>query len=328
MSIINSIASFIHMLRLPKPDYEVYCREKRLERYKCYGGRVHHLRLHAFAHRILIPLMGAEMRLTGRRLHVLRDDRKKSNHPIIFCPTHIGGVDIEMSFLAVNDPCWLVLGNPHELYKDVNGMMLQMNGWIPLDIFQKPDRTAAKAQMTALLKKGGNLLLFPEGIQNISANALVGHLYAGAVDLAITCGAEIVPIAICRDKNDYFFILGENISYEGCAYEDRFRLTDELRDRMATLKWEIIKQLPQLKRSEISETAYDDFVKSVITLNMEYTLTVEDIQAEAFHPKGLTDPSEAFANLNMLIPSRENAFLFNKRLIGYPAPPRSNLPST
>ncbi|MBR0512898.1 MAG: hypothetical protein IJK06_01445 [Clostridia bacterium] len=104
--------------------------------------------------RILIPLMGAEMRLTGRRLHVLRDDRKKSNHPIIFCPTHIGSVDIEMPFLAVKDPCWLVLGNPRELYKDVNGMMLQMNGWIPLDILHKSDRTAAKAQKTALLKKG------------------------------------------------------------------------------------------------------------------------------------------------------------------------------
>lgn len=171
--------------------------------------------------------------------------------------------------------------------------------------------------MTALLKKGGNLLLFPEGIQNISANALVGHLYAGAVDLAITCGAEIVPIAICRDKDDYYFILGENISYEGCAYEDRFKLTDELRDRMATLKWEIIEQLPQQKRSEISETSYDDFVKSVITMNTEYTLTVEDIQAEAFHPKGVTDPSEAFAHLDMLVLSWKNAFLYDKRLTGY-----------
>ena len=310
--------SFAHMLRLPKPDYEVYCREKRLERFEKYGGRVRHLRLHALAHCILVPLMKAELYLGGKRLTVLRDERKKTDRPIIFCPTHIGGVDIEMSFLAIKSPCWLVLGNPHELYKDVNGMMLQMNGLIPLDILQKPDRTAAKAQMKALLNKGGNLLLFPEGIQNISANALVGHLYAGAVDLAITCGAEIVPIAICRDKNDYFFILGENISYEGCPYEDRFGLTSELRDRMASLKWEIIEQLPLLKRCEISDTAYDDFVTSVITMNTEYTLTVEDIQAEAFHPKGIIDAAEAFAFMDMLIPHRENAFLFSKRHSGLP----------
>ena len=315
---INGLRSFLHMLRLPKPDYEVYCREKRLERFEKYGGRVQHLRLHALAHRILVPLMKANLYLGGKRLTVLRDDRKKTDRPIIFCPTHIGGVDIEMSFLAIKTPCWLVLGNPHELYKDVNGMMLQMNGWIPLDILQKPDRTAAKAQMKALLQKGGNLLLFPEGIQNISPNRLIGYLYAGAVDLAITCGAEIVPIAIGRDGDRYYFTLGENICYDGCSYEDRFRLTDELRDRMATLKWEIIEQLPTILRDELSETAYSDFIKSVITMNTEYTLTVDDIKAEAFHPKGITDPTEAFAFMNNLIPCRENAFLFNKRLSGLP----------
>ena len=31
---LNSLRFFVHMLRLPKPDYEVYCREKRLERYE------------------------------------------------------------------------------------------------------------------------------------------------------------------------------------------------------------------------------------------------------------------------------------------------------
>ena len=328
MGVFKSIKSFTHLLCLPKPEYEVYCREKRLERFEKYGGRVRHLRLHALAHRILIPLMKANLYLSGKRLTVLRDDRKPTDRPIIFCPTHIGGVDIEMSFLAIKTPCWLVLGNPHELYKDINGMMLQMNGWIPLDILQKPDRTAAKAQMTALLQKGGNLLLFPEGIQNISPNALMGHPYAGAVDLAITCGAEIVPIAIGRDGDRYYFILGKNISYDGCVYEDRFRLTDELRDRMATFKWEIIDQLPPLRRDALSKTAYDEFIKSVITMNTEYTLTIDDIKVEAFHPRGITEPVEAYAFMNDLIPCRENAFLFDKRLVGAPIPHCGNLPST
>ena len=306
------------MLRLPKPDYEAYCREKRLERFEKYGGRVRYLRLHALAHRILVLLMRAELYLGGKRLTVLRDERKKTDRPTIFCPTHIGGVDIEMSFLATKTPCWILLGDPRELYKSLDGMFLQMNGWIPMDVPVKEDRTAAKAQMTALLKKGGNLLLFPEGAQNVSINALLSPLYAGAVDLAITCGAEIVPIAIGRDGDKYYFILGENISYDGCAYEDRFRLTDELRDRMASLKWEIIEQLPPLQRDKLSEAAYDDFINSIITMNTEYTLTVDDIKAELYHPKGITDPTEAYAFMDKLIPCQENAFLFNKRLSGFP----------
>lgn len=315
---INNLRSFIHMLRLPKPYYEVYCREKRLERFEKYGGRVRHLRLHALAHCILVPLMRAELYLGGKRLTVLRDERKRTARPIIFCPTHIGGVDIEMSFLAIKKPCWILMGDPRELYKSLDGMFLQMNGWIPMDVPVKQDRIAAKAQMTALLKKSGNLLLFPEGAQNVSINALLSPLYAGAVDLAITCGAEIVPIAIGRDGDRYYFILGNNISYDGCTYEDRFRLTDELRDHMASLKWEIIEQLPPLRPDKLTETAYDDFVSSVLTLNTEYTFTVDDIKAEQFHPKGITEPAEAYAFMNSLIPCRENAFLFNKRLSGLP----------
>ena len=314
MSIIKSISSFIHMLHLPKPDYEVYCREKRLERYEKYGGYVHNLRLHSFANRFLVPMMKAELYLKGIRLSVFRDDRKRAKRPVIFCPTHIGGVDIEMSFIAIKTPCWLLLGDPRELYKNINGMMLQMNGWIPMDVLHKRDRIAAKAKMKALLQKGGNLLLFPEGTQNISPNALVGYLYAGAVDLAITCGAEIVPIAIGKDENRYIFSIGENISYDGCAFSDRFHLADELRDRMAALEWEIIEQLPAIKRSEIPKNAYDDYIKNILTLNTEYTFTAEDIKAEAFHPKHLTEPTEAFAFMNNLIPRCENAFLFNKRL--------------
>lgn len=317
MNALKDLRSFIYMLSLPKPDYEIFCREKRLEHYHTYGGHVEHLQLHSFAHHILVQLMRAEMRLTGRRLHVVRDDRKKTSRPIIFCPTHIGGVDIEMSFLAIKSPCWIVLGDPHELYKDINGIMLRMNGWIPLDVMHKEDRRAAKAQMIALLKKGGNLLLFPEGVQNISANALVGHLYAGAVELAITCGAEIVPMAICRKDDDYYIALGENISYEGHTIEDRFALTGELRNCMASLKWNLIERFPKLSRRDISESAYDDFISSILSLNAEYSLTVEDIQEEAFHPKDITDPSDVFSHQNLLVPNLNNAFLFDKRAFGY-----------
>ena len=198
MAIFKSISSFVHMLTLPQDECEIYCREKRLQRHERYGGRVRYLYLHAFAHRILIPLLRLDLFLTKHHLIILRDDRKKTSRPMIFCPTHIGGVDIEMSFLAVRSPCWVVLGNPREVYKSLDGMLIQLTGWIPLDVHEQPDRAAAKAQMKALLEAGGDLLLFPEGTQNISPNALAGRLYAGAVDLAITCGAEIIPSAIAR----------------------------------------------------------------------------------------------------------------------------------
>lgn len=318
MGIRKSIKSFIHMFSLPQAECEIYCREKRLERYKKYGGRIRHLRLHSAAHWVLIPLMKADLYIGGKRLNVVWDKRQKTSRPVIFCPTHIGGVDIEMSFEAVKTPCWMVLGDPRELYKGLDGMMLQMNGWIPLDVLVKEDRIAAKAQMIELLRQGGSLPMFPEGVQNISPNAILGHLYAGAVELAITCGAEIVPMAIVRDGGHYYFNIGRNICYNDRRIEERFQLTEELRDHMATLMWELIEQFPPLCRKDIPETMYEDYLKSVLTLNTEYSFTEEDIIATQFHPKGITEPKAAFAFVGKLIPKMENAFLLDKRRLGVP----------
>ena len=115
----------------------------------------------------------------------------------------------------------------------------------------------------------------------------------------------------------FYFILGKNISYDGCNYEDRFHLTDELRDHMSSLKWELIEHFPAIRRNELPDTAYEDFMKSVITPNIESVMTVDEVRAAVFHPKGITDPAEAFAFLDRLIPCRKNAFLFDKQLTGF-----------
>ncbi|MBQ8953896.1 MAG: 1-acyl-sn-glycerol-3-phosphate acyltransferase [Clostridia bacterium] len=312
---LDSLRSFCHMLRLPMPQAEAYCRQKRLQRFEKYGGRVRFLRLHALGHRVLVPLMRLEVYAKGKRLVVLRDSRRPSRGPVIYCPTHIGGADIEMSFLAIRSPCWLVLGDPREIYRNVSGLMLQLNGLIPFDTQYKQDRRIAKAQMAELLKKGGSLLIFPEGCWNISPNGLLNHLYVGAVELAIACGAEIVPIAIEREDNTYYVALGENISYSEAAFSERFALNDALRDRMAALKLEIIERFEPLKRAEIPADYFERIVLEPF-FHVVKTYTMQDIRDAIFHPKGLTDPADAFAHLAQIEPRRENAFLFNKRLRG------------
>lgn len=304
------------MLSLKQNECEIYCRKKRIERFERQGSKVSNLRLHAMAHHLIIPLMKMDFILKGQHLHIIRDNRRKTSRPIIYCPTHIGGADVEMAAVAAKSPCWIVIGDPRELYKSIDGMLLQMNGYIPLDVLEKDDRKVAKAQMRALLEKKGNLLIFPEGTQNISPNALVGHLFAGAVELAILSGAEIVPIAMARDDKDYYVAIGENISYNNCSYDDRFLRTHELRDCMATLKWDLIEKFPMVKRKDIQETAYDDMVNEVLDLNADYSLTSEFVLEARFKPKGIVEPKEAFAFRERLKPSPENAFLFDKRLCG------------
>ena len=301
---MKQILSLIKMLSLPQAECEVYCRENRLERYRKYGGRVRFLRLHRIAHHLLLPALMLTVRKAGWKLKIVRDDRKQTRRPVIFCPTHIGGLDAEMAIIAIR-----MLGDPRELYKDPAGMMLQMNGWVPFDVSHREDRKAAKAQMKAVLESGENLLLYPEGAYNVSPNWLLNHLFAGAVELAITCGAEIVPIALERHDSTYHCIIGENLTYNNSSLDDRFALTGKLRDHMATLKWELIETLPQQKRENITETSYRQFLREVIQTNYDYTYTLEDILETQFHPKGIVSPEEAFSFFSRLKIKKENAFL-------------------
>ena len=308
---VKSVKSLYHMLSISQNECETYCRNQRLTRFSKQGASIHRLALHSLAHRILMPLLAADLFVKGKHLVIVGDHRIRTHRPVIYCPTHIGGVDIEMSFLAIQTPCWILMGDPRELYHSFDGFLLDVNGMIPMDVAEKEDRRVAKAQMEALLHKGGSLLMFAEGVQNISPNALVNPLFPGAVEMAASCDADLVPIALGREGNTYYANIGKNIRYGRRCKEDLKTCTDYLRDTMATLKWEILEQLPLQKRSKLSDTAYEDFVHAAFDLGTSYTWTVEDIQKGMYRPKGQTDPQEVFSFLERITPRSANAFLFH-----------------
>ena len=89
----DSVKSLAFMLSLNQKDCENYCRNKRIERFQTNQYGVKRLALHAFAHRILMPLLWLDQYITGKRLTIVQDRRVRTKKPVIFCPTHIGGAD-------------------------------------------------------------------------------------------------------------------------------------------------------------------------------------------------------------------------------------------
>ena len=63
--------------------------------------------------------------------------------------------------------------------------------------------------------------------------------YTGAAEMAICTGAEIVPIAFEKFGKNFYVNIGANISPKNFVLEQKQELTDMLRDRLATLKWEL-----------------------------------------------------------------------------------------
>lgn len=95
-------------------------------------------------------------------------------------------------------------------------------------------------------------------------------------------------------------------------YSNHMTLTQELRDALATLKWDIWeKEGVQSRRSlpeEFREQFLNEFEKRIHPWD-----TLETIERARFHTKEEILHKEVEAHFNKLIPCKENAFLFRKR---------------
>ena len=158
-------------------------------------------------------------------------------------------------------------------------------------------------------------MIYPEGAWNISPNQPVMKLFPGAVDIAIETNAEIIPVAVEQYDNDFYIAIGKNISYQGFDKSQSRQLTNELRDVLCTLKWNIFETSGKGNRNDYSDDFRENYGENIVKEYSGGDLTLQDVYDGMFKSKNITDPSEAFAHLNDITPNTNNAFLFNKRLL-------------
>lgn len=234
-------------------------------------------------HKIMFAIIKMKRVLLHQKLTILHDEREDTDKTIIYACTHIGRYDIEMALESIQDTCFLFLGSPGKLYRSLNGALVYLFGFIGCDTTEKEDRHIAKELAIRTLKQGGNILIFPEGAWNITENQVVMKLYTGTIEMAIRSGADIVPIAIEQYEKSFYINIGKNISLDETSDLNKKRkLSDDLRDTLCTLKWEIWEQFPITKRSSLPENMGQIFVEKIMseTAN-DYTL--EEIERDRFH---------------------------------------------
>lgn len=93
------------------------------------------------------------------------------------------------------------------------------------------------------LQQGGNLMYFPEGTWNLSPNLPVLPCYWGIVGVAQKGNAVIVPIAAEQYRKHFIINIGENFDMSKYGIDKTLAIS-ELRDALATLKWEIWENQP------------------------------------------------------------------------------------
>jgi len=258
--------------------------------------------------RFFIPLT------TPTRLVVVRRAKIQKNRPVIFASTHGFKEDIEDALLLANRQAYILIGSLSQVFKSSQGIAAWATGTVLVDRDDKRSRVAAREKLILALSLGANIIIFPEGTWNKSPNLLMNRLFPGVYDIARATGALVVPIATLRIGQRVYGILEE--SFDITAF-DRQEGVTVLRDKLATMRWELMDKYAHAHRTDFphGDEAASQWQKHIDSLMAEVKYYDYDVEVHTkFIDKNICEPEEVFGPLTSLIPRKENAFLFNKRL--------------
>ena len=269
-------------------------------------------------HYILIFVLMIERLLRGTKIQIVNKEQmnivKGIQEPIIFAPTHCGKFDIQTLAEVLWRYRWSLLSGDNKwLPGTVEGYWLKFHGVIYVDRDDKEWRARAKQEMIKHLQNGGNIMMYPEGTWNLSPNLPMLPLFRGIADIAKETNATIIPFAQeIDDKNKTYYVkIGEPIY----PTKEPISILDDLRSQMAEMKWSLIEELPFCKADYDKEKLYSEWDKYIEKRLSECSYyTFELSWKYARKEKWQIEREQIQVELSNICPTKETAFLFNKRL--------------
>lgn len=291
-----------------------------------------------------------EMYATFRSVKVHQDFRLNKSSQSIYAVTHVGRFDIESSIITRGNSAAFVWGDPGKLYKSPLKFLIDRLGVIFMDTDREYDDTQIGLQtMIKYAKHRLNLNVNPEGAWCILDGKAVMPLYDGTVITAMESNVPITPVAIAFYGRKWYVSYGkemriepffevakrENIKEEDYEFAKKQYIKEQtanLRDAMATLKWELIREysgkkkyvgninddlLYTVKRSSLDDKSHDKFVHSIMK-DTDNGYGVKEIEATRYKDKNHPEPQEIDKDLEVFIKKHPAFFLANnERFVNY-----------
>lgn len=256
---------------------------------------------------ILHPVL---MLVSRSKVHVkivqTNSRRAVSGVPTIYAVNHSSFMDTPIA-LKLTGRSVIFSGKQNLAFED--WLFFVLNGVIWVDRKDKADMQASKDAVLAYLAKKQSVLWFPEGTWNLTENMMMMPMKWGIIDIAREAGAQIVPVALDYDRAQQTCSVRWGTPILPDAKTDHRAGIAALRDEMAALRWELWAQKPLYSREKMDMAQERNDLQASIR---EYPPIDWEYESSCiFKPDPA--PETAFAHLQLLKPSRENAFLLRKR---------------
>lgn len=249
---------------------------------------------------------------TAIKYKVIKENNyiSKKGHPIIFAINHYSAQDTPIICNSINERGYILAGKQKLAF--IDEIFFNLYGSIFVDRKDKEDMIASKQAMIELLNKNQSIIMFPEGTWNLTDELLMLPMKWGIIDVAQETNAQIIPVNLDynRDSKECHVTFGEPILPDN--YKTKKQQIDELRDIMATMRWNSMEKQPVAKRSDFDKEKARADLKKVL---QEYPLLDSEYENSIIFKPNPT-PEEVFESIKNLEIRKENAFLFHKNNIG------------
>lgn len=244
----------------------------------------------------------ANMVIIPYKTELLPKDR-----PMIFVVNHSNVHDVPVVLSVIRKHVYVLAGD--EVKNDINGVAFRFNGVVWVHRGDKQSARIAKEKVLDLLRRKKNILIFPEATWNLTSNLPMLPLHWGAVEFAQETNTPIVPITLEYTKdNKCYYSIGKAVCVSKA--ESKATITSILRDALATMRWNFWEEHSKKAYADITDEDFLEYTKYRLDeypkLDVEFEKTTILKRYDSWE--------EAFAHLNTIRPTMQNAFLFNKRL--------------
>ncbi|MGN0431108.1 MAG: lysophospholipid acyltransferase family protein [Lachnospiraceae bacterium] len=214
---------------------------------------------------LLRGMLWVSRKLQGYEIEILNRTEIPRGKPVIFAVSHIAKLDFEIISEVIKQQYFVLAADFIVVKGKFPGLFFWLNGVVYIDVLDKDDRKNSRDLMVKILEQNGNIMIFPEGAWNLSPNEIFYDIQLGAVDMALETGAVIIPISLeqYEEKKKFVINMGDVIDLNRMnesTRECKLKKTSELRDILATLKYEIWEREGITKRSDIKSNYWSDFV--------------------------------------------------------------------
>lgn len=250
-----------------------------------------------------------------RKIKIHKDLRTFSTgRPKVYAVTHIGRYDIEASALTRKEQAVYLWGDPGKLYKSPEKILIDLLGANFIDTDYREDCHVGLEKTIRYLQNIINNQYNPEGAWNILPNKVVMRLYDGASIAAIEGNADLVPCAIQQYGKNIYISYGKEMDTSNLCLEDVKETTAKLRDEMATLAWDLVRNYSgevmklddeedfvyTAKRKTLPDDAYERFVHSIMK-DTDNGYGIEEIEKTRYKDKNHPEPQEIEKDLEEYI---------------------------